>query len=38
LNSSLFFLGFLTSFVFGLPWTFAIFKKARALWHLNEHN
>jgi len=35
LNSSLFFLGFITSFVFGLPWTTMIFKKRRSAWHFN---
>jgi hypothetical protein len=35
LNSSLFFLGFLASFVFELPWTFLIFKKAHVIWHSN---
>jgi len=35
LSSDLFFLGFLMSFFFELPWTYAIFKRARQTWHLN---
>lgn len=34
LTSSYFFIGFLGSYVYGLPWTYSIFKRKKLEWHM----